>query len=179
MNWQGIGKTVATVAPVLGAVLGGPLGLVAGAAGTLLGSFLGVEPTPEQVGQALADPATLLRLKELENLQQDRLLEWQTVQLKAEMDNVASARAREVALAQANHGASWGTSIVAIIVTLGFFVMLGVVLAGNKAELGEAGIMLLGTLAASFGAVINYYLGSSSGSTAKTQQLAILKKENP
>ncbi|MEG2173445.1 MAG: hypothetical protein RRY29_09325 [Desulfovibrionaceae bacterium] len=177
MNWQDIGKSVASVAPLLGAVLGGPIGAVAGAAGTLLGSFLGVEPAPDQIAHALADPATLLRLKELESRQQDRLLEWQGAQLNAELENVKSARAREVELAKAGHGASWGTSIVAIIVTLGFFVMLGVVLAGNKAELGEAGIMLLGTLAASFGAVINYYLGSSSGSTAKSQQIATLKEK--
>jgi membrane protein DedA with SNARE-associated domain len=61
---------------------------------------------------------------------------------------------------------------VAIIVTVGFFVMLGVVLTGNRGELGEAGIMLLGTLAAGFGAVINYYLGSSSGSAAKERLIA-------
>lgn len=175
MNWTEIGKTVASVAPVLGAVLGGPVGAVAGAAGALLGSYLGVEPDPASVARALNDPQTLLRIRELESRQQDRLLEWQTAQLKAEVDNMQSAREREIELARAGHAASWGTSIVATIVTLGFFVMLGFILSGHKSELGDAGIMLLGTLATAFGAVINYYLGSSSGSTAKSFQIAELK----
>lgn len=177
MTWADVGKTVASAAPVLGAVLGGPVGAIAGAAGALLGSFLGVEPEPESIARALANPETLVRLKELEVRQQERLLEWQGVQLQAELENVRSARLREVELARVGHGASWGTSIVAVIVTVGFFVMLYMVLTGNRGELGEAGILLLGTLAAGFGAVINYYLGSSSGSTAKSRQMAAAMKE--
>ena len=54
-----------------------------------------------------------------------------------------------------------------MIVTVGFFAMLWLVLSGGKSELGDAGLMLLGTLASAFGAVVNYYLGSSLGSTSK------------
>ena len=100
------------------------------------------------------------------------MLEWQSTQLNAELENVKSAREREVALAQAGHGASWATSIVSCIVTIGFFVMLYLVISGGKAELGDAGLMLLGTLATGFGAVINYYLGSSLGSASKDKLFA-------
>lgn len=165
MNWSDIGKKIAAAAPVLGGILGGPPGAVIGAAGSLLASFLGVEPEPRAVAAALT-PETLVRLKELEVRQQEVLLSWQSEQLKCETANVTSARQREIELARAGHGASWGTSVVSVIVTLGFFVMLYFVMR-YKAELGEAGLMLLGTLSTAFGAVINYYLGSSSGSAAK------------
>jgi hypothetical protein len=170
MTWAEIGKKVASVAPVLGGVLGGPVGAVAGAAGALLGSFLGVDPEPEKIAAALS-PETLVRLKELEVRQQDRLLDWQTEQIRCETANVVSARQREIELARAGHGASWGTSVISIIVTLGFFVMLYLTMR-YKSELGEAGLLLLGTLSTAFGAVINYYLGSSSGSAAKERIIA-------
>lgn len=171
MGWAEIGKVVAKAAPVLGAVLGGPVGAVAGAAGALLSSVLGVDSDPEAVTKALADPETLVKLKQLESDERQRLLEWQSTQLTAELENVKSAREREVELAKAGHGASWATSIVSCIVTVGFFVMLYLVISGGKAELGDAGLMLLGTLATGFGAVINYYLGSSIGSAAKDRFL--------
>lgn len=171
MSWADVGKAVAKVAPVLGGILGGPPGVVVGAAGALLGSFLGVDSDPEAITKALADPETLVKLKQLESDERQRLLEWQTTQLNAELENVKSAREREVALAQAGHGASWATSVVSCIVTMGFFVMLYLVISGGKTELGDAGLMLLGTLATGFGAVINYYLGSSLGSASKDRLL--------
>lgn len=172
MSWADVGKAVAKVAPILGGVLGGPVGAIAGAAGALISSALGVDADPEAITKALADPETLVKLKQIESDERQRLLEWQTAQLNAELENVKSAREREVALAQAGHGASWATSIVSCIVTIGFFVMLYLVISGGKAELGDAGLMLLGTLATGFGAVINYYLGSSLGSASKDKIFA-------
>lgn len=172
MEWSDVGKAVAKVAPILGRVLGGPVGAITGAAGALLGSALGVDADPESITKALADPETLVKLKQIESDERQRLLEWQSTQLNAELENVKSAREREVALAQAGHGASWATSIVSCIVTVGFFVMLYLVISGGKSELGDAGLMLLGTLATGFGAVINYYLGSSLGSASKDKLFA-------
>lgn len=172
MSWADVGKAVSKVAPILGGVIGGPVGVIAGAAGALVGSFLGVDADPESITKALADPETLVKLKQLESDERQRLLEWQTSQLNAELENVKSAREREISLAQAGHGASWATSIVSCIVTIGFFIMLYIVISGGKAELGDAGLMLLGTLATGFGAVINYYLGSSLGSASKDKIFA-------
>lgn len=64
-------------------------------------------------------------------------------------------------------------SILAVVVTLGFFIMLGIVVfhtepAGNEQFLN----ILFGILAAKFASVIDYHFGSSSGSAAKTQILA-------
>ena len=174
MEWADVGRAVAKSAPVLGSVLGGPVGAIAGAAGSMIASALGCEPDPEAVQRTIAQsPDLLLKLKDLEIEQQAQLLQWQRDQVQAELTDRMSARDREVELAKSGHGATWATSIVACIVTVGFFIMLWTVLRGGKAELGDAGLMLLGTLASAFGAVVQYYLGSSLGSASKD---AYLKK---
>ncbi len=174
MSWADVGRAVAKAAPVLGSVLGGPVGAIAGAAGSLIASALGCEPDPDDIQKTIAQsPDLLLKLKDLEIQQQAQLLQWQSQQVQAELSDRMSARDREVELAKSGHGASWATSIVSVIVTVGFFAMLWMVLSGGKSELGDAGLMLLGTLASAFGAVVNYYLGSSLGSASKD---AFLKK---
>ena len=167
LAWSDIGKVVGKAAPILGSVLGGPAGAAAGA---LVASALGCESQPEAVEKALqASPEMLVKLKELEVAEKSRLLDWQTAQLNAELGNVQSARSREVELVKASSITGWSTSIVAGIVTVGFFVMLYVVLTQGKSELGEPGILLLGSLSTAFGSVVNYYLGSSLGSALKEQ----------
>ncbi|MCK4620718.1 MAG: hypothetical protein KAT62_00745 [Desulfuromonadales bacterium] len=65
MNWESIKGIVAKAAPMLGTVLGGPLG---GAAGSLIAAGLGVEESPEAVMQAIsADPQALAKVKEIES----------------------------------------------------------------------------------------------------------------
>lgn len=82
-DWKDVGSLVAGVAPVLAGILGGPAGVVVGAAGALAASFLGVEPEPDSVLKALGDPQSVLRLKELESAERQRLLAWQEKQLEA------------------------------------------------------------------------------------------------
>ena len=172
ISWKDIGKSVASVAPTLAGALGGPVGAIAGAAGSLLCSALGVTDE-EQAAKAIAtNPEALVKIKELEFTHQARLLEWQTAQLNADLANITSARQREVELAKSGSYISWSTSLVALIVTVGFFVMLYIVISSGKETLGDAGLMLLGTLSTSFGAVIQYYLGSSLGSANKERMLS-------
>ena len=64
MNWGDIAGAVGKHAPLLGSVLGGPLG---GGIGTLVSAVLGVEETPEAVDAALrADPAAAAKLVQLQ-----------------------------------------------------------------------------------------------------------------
>lgn len=170
MTWKDVGRMAAKTAPVLAGALGGPVGAVASAAGSLLASFLGEEPEPEAVAKALQDPATMLRLRELEAQERARLLEWQAKQVEMDLANVRDARRREVELAKAGHGAAWSTTAVALVVTLGFFAMLRSVL--DQDEVSEAALLLLGSLGTAFGAVINYYLGSSLGSAQKNRMIS-------
>lgn len=88
MDWKEIGKTVGSVAPVLGTVLGGPVGAIAGAAGAMIAALCGddVEPTPQAVNQALkANPELMLEIKVLEASYQNRLLDWQEKQINADL----------------------------------------------------------------------------------------------
>lgn len=165
MDWSDIGRVVAKTAPVLGSVLGGPAGAVAGAAGALVGSWLGVEPEPDAVAEAVRNPEMLLKLRALEEAHRERIMEWQSTQLQAEVENVRDARRREVELARAGHGGAWVTAAVALVVISGFFWMLNIVV--GTTTVNEPALLLLGSLGTAFGAVVNYYLGSSLGSFRK------------
>lgn len=173
MSWSDIGRTVASAAPVLAGALGGPVGAVAGAAGTLLAKALGSEAdTPEAVSASIrTNPDAMVRIRELEVRESEKLLEMQEAQIRVDLANIRSARDREVSLAKAKHGASWATSVVSLVITVGFFTMLGIVIMKGTDQLGEAGVLLLGSLASAFGAVTQYYLGSSLGSAQKEQYI--------
>lgn len=168
MDWQDIAGTVARAAPVLGAVLGGPVGAVATAAGGLLASVLGVEAQPSAVAQAItADPEAMLKLRQIEADERARLLDWQTEQVRAELENVKDARAMAVELRRSGDIMSTlAPALISLVVVLGFFGMLYAVL-NVELKNTEASLLLLGTLSTGFGAVLNYYLGSSLGSFRK------------
>lgn len=176
MEWSDVGRVIGKAAPVLGSILVGNIpGAIAGAA-SLVSSELGCEPTPESVNAAIqADPQALVKLKELEVRKLEILTQYnvqvaqaQTAQFQAESQRIGQAQSREITLAQAGHKASWGTSVVSVIVTVMFGVMLYVVV-GQSGPVSEAALLLLGTLATGFGAVLNYFLGSSIGSRAKDE----------
>jgi hypothetical protein len=172
MEWKDVGKTVAKAAPILGAVLGGPVGAVAGAAGSLLGGLFGCEADPSEILRAVqADPEAAVKLKEMEIKYRTTLLDWRARQLEAELENTKSARRAEVDKALAGYGGAWATPAVALIVTCGFFYMLRVLLSGQAGTDNQAALILLGSLGTGFGAVVNYYLGSSLGSSQKTSLL--------
>lgn len=173
MDWKKVAAAAAKTAPVLGAALGGPVGAVAGAAGSLLASVLGVEAEPAAVYDRLADPQSILILKELEIRERARLLDWQGEQLRAELADTVNARRREVELARAGHAGAWLGGFVALVVVAGFFWMLEAVLRQNVVS--EPALLLLGSLGTAFGSVVNYYLGSSLGSYRKT----LLSKTQP
>ena len=171
MEWRDLGSSIAKVAPVLGAVVGGPIGAIAGAAGTLISSFLGVDATPEAVSAAIANPEMAVRLKELEMQHQAVLIDWQSKQLDAELENTKDARAMPVQLTKAgSHMGTTAPAVVSVLVTVGFGLMLWKVL-GMEGEPSQAAVLLLGSLSTAFGAVVNFYLGSSLGSYRKDDAL--------
>lgn len=105
MDWKDIASTVAKAAPILGTVLGGPVGAVAGAAGSLVASILGCDDSPEAVEKAISqNPENLLKLKELEAQEQARMLKWKQAQLAAELADRDSARQRDIAITRVRGG---------------------------------------------------------------------------
>lgn len=88
--------------------------------------------------------------------------------LRANLEDVQSARRQTVELAKTGSAIAWGApivSVLAIIVFAGFVAMLfaKVVPEGMK----EALLLLGGSAATGYGMVLSYWLGSSSGSAAK------------
>jgi hypothetical protein len=82
MDWSSVGKIVGTVAPLLGSVLTGPVGMAVTAAG-MLAKALGTEATPDAIHQAIAaDPewAAKVRIAEDNNRTQ---LESLTIQMES------------------------------------------------------------------------------------------------
>jgi hypothetical protein len=158
-----------TLVPMLGTALGGPLG---GAAASFIADKLGIESgTIEAVtevlnsGKLTPDQITGLKLAEIDF---QKFLEQNKVDLaKLAVDNTKDARAMQAITR------SQMPAIISVILTTGFLGLLTGMMAGLlKAEDNQAMLIMLGALGAGFGAVINFWLGSSSDSGRKTELLA-------
>ena len=168
MDWKNV---VATVAPYLGAAVGGPLG---SAAMTVIADTLGLsEKTEGAIKQALSGttPEQLLALKKADLEFSVRMKEIGFTNAK-DMEALAvsdrdSARKREVSVGDKT------ARNLAYAITAGFFGILIFLLLGDAPE-GSRDILniMLGSLGASFTGVIAYYFGSTAGSSKKTDLLA-------
>ncbi len=163
-EWKDIASVVGNVAPILGTALGGPAG---GAVGGLIANLLGVDNEADAVANAIkADPNIAVKLKEIELEAQrlhyeaiDKARQAELDELKAYIGDVQNARSRQV-----EH------------VVLGFFGLIGALMFVEiPTKQSEVMFMLFGTLSAGFGAVIQYFFGSSKGSAEKTEHIAKLK----
>ena len=73
---------------------------------------------------------------------------------------------------------SSAAAFVSAVVVIGYYVTLWMAMSlPPERPLGEVLASLIGALSMAFGAVVNYYLGSSIGSTHKTELLS--KSKNP
>ena len=168
MDWKDLASIVGKAAPILGTLLGGPAG---GAVGGLIASALGTGNDPSEVSAALANPDAVIKLREIESRRQVELqslaVEMAKAELVASTADRASARERE-----AKTGDTFTPRSLALLVTLGFFGVLGYLLAAGKpAQGGDALLVMLGSLGAAWTAIVAYYFGSSAGSAAKTELL--------
>jgi hypothetical protein len=92
--------------------------------------------------------------------------------LKASLADVQDARGQTVALAKSGSAVQWAPAVVSVVVLTTFGIVMWLALtsvlpAGSETILN----MLLGTLAAMATSVVGYWVGSSSGSAAKTEML--------
>ena len=169
MDWRDLASTVGKAAPILGTLLGGPAGA---AVGSIIASALGTGNDPQEVEKAIAaDPQALVKLREIEATKTVRLQELAADLAKHDLATAAadrdSARGRE-----AKTGDTFTPRTLALLVTLGFFGVLGWLLVeGKPAQGGDALLVMLGALGGAWGSVIAYYFGSSAGSAAKTELL--------
>jgi hypothetical protein len=162
-DWKSL---VGSVAPTIATALGGPL---AGMAVKAVGDALGVQaPTEDTVSAALAN-ATPDQLAAIKKADQDFAAKMKELDIKLEeleTQDRASARGMQVNL-RSNIPAMLGT-----LITVGFFgILIG--LMGGWLHTGDSNelLLLLGALATSWGAVVNFYYGSSQQSHMQTRIL--------
>lgn len=186
MDWGKVASTVGKVAPLVGTAFGGPLGTVAGGVVSAVCSLFDVDPNdpaaPEMLDQAIqTDPNAALKLREF---QLNNKVELEKIALQRDQAYLADrqdARARQVAVEKATGKKDVNLYILAYMFVFGFFVTIIIMtwlsLAGRlPADMPQYVTFLLGSL---FGAltagvtsVVQYFFGSSKGSSDKTALLA-------
>jgi hypothetical protein len=175
-----LGKTIIKIgAPLLGTAIAGPAGAAIGQ--MVAAEFGGSLADPNGLIQkVITDPNAAVKLIEIQNntkvqLQQitmqvaENELKYATQQQEIDYQNTKSARE---ANAQAK---SFMPEILSTVITVGFFgcIYWVAVYPQDKSD-AQVLYMLLGAMASAFGAVINYWLGSSAGSRLK--DIAMYKK---
>lgn len=165
-----LGKLLGSIAPMIATALGGPVG---GLAVQVLGEALGIsEPTQAKVEEAFksgsmtGEQVAAVRQAEIRLKQRSEELGIDLEQIHAKDRD--SARQLQIQTKSRIPGA------LAILITLGFFGILIGMLTGALQASGnnEALLILLGALGAAWGAVVNFYYGSSRGSESKNEMLA-------
>lgn len=162
--------------PLLGRIAPEILGLAFGGA---------AEPVAGRVEAALrdifgtADPAAVAAAVETEPGKAEALkarLAAETVALKAQLGDVADARAATRGLAQAGSPIAWGSPVISTVVVLAFAIVAVVVFARYGVE-SAVGQLIAGALIAKFGTVVDYWLGTSHGTVERADQITAMLHE--
>lgn len=154
MNWTDISQAVGSVAPKLGAAIGGPGGQIVGA---MVARAVGVDPRPEALRQYLTqDPAAFVRLQELERqMELDRLEDMQHA--RETRDSVADEAMRR-----------W---LALFVVPAPLVLLAGLIWLNPEGALLALGSSVLGYATAEAKQVFAFYFGTSLGSKKKGAEL--------
>lgn len=168
MKLDDIKRIVGTVAPTLAAALGGPLaGMATREIGRVLLGDGAVAEADVIAAVSAASPADLVKLKQLDLEFAARMEEAGVDIARIDAADRASARDRQV------RTGDWTPSVLGAAIIIGFFGLLGWVLAwGLPTEGSEVLIVLIGALAAMVTQIGNYFFGSSAGSKEKQDIIA-------
>lgn len=177
MNWSDIGSTILKDAPIIGTLLGGPIGVTVAAVGGLVSSALGVENTPEAVSVAIAaDPTAAEKIKEAElnskvQLQQllvtqeQNRLQFSLQTYQAETSDRNSAR--DLAAKQPK---DWMRPVLGLIIVIATIGMVGAILSGaandvikNPTSALTAGT-IIGYMFNEAKSVLGFYFGQTQDS---------------
>jgi len=180
MDWKDLGTQLLNKGlPLLGGLLGGPVGAVgAKAAVSLVSSALGLnaqDTTPDKILERIeADPQALIDLKKAEMAHKERLQTLVLEEKELELKDVADARARERAIVEATGKRDVNLYILAWTVVGGFFGLCAVLtLVPIPGGSDKIVYLLFGGLVAGFSQVLGYFFGSSKSSSDKTKLLAL------
>jgi hypothetical protein len=179
MDWkQVLGGVAPTLATAL-SVVGGPAGMVAGAAlravsSAVLGHDQGTSDQVTQAIQAGLSPDAIAALQKADNdfkvqmaqIQADTTkaaLQAETDKMKVLADDTANARQREVSTKDVT------TRILAFMIVASFIAMVFATLDGLSKVDGAMAGTLIGYLSAKCEQVVHYYFGSTADSRLKTE----------
>ena len=156
-----------TLVPLLGTALGGPLG---GAAASFIADKLGIESkTIEAVTDVLnsgkLSPDQIIQLK-LAEIDFKKFLEQNKIDLaQMDVDNTKSAREMQITTQSST------PSVLTYLITSGFFGILAYMMS-SEYKTSEPLLVMLGSLGTAWVATVNFWFGSSHGSTIKSELLA-------
>jgi gas vesicle protein len=157
-----------TLAPLLGTALGGPLG---GAAASFIADKLGIESkTIEAVSEVLnsgkmtPDQISALKLAEIEF---QKFLKTHDIKL----EEIAAAD-RDSAREMNKITRSYVPATLTMLITAGFFGVLGWMLYNPIAADSPPLLIMLGQLGTAWGVACAFWFGTTSGSAQKNQLLA-------
>lgn len=165
MDWRNV---LAKIAPTAATLLVGPF---AGMAVQALGEALGIDnPTQEKIAQAFqsgqlsGDQLVAVKLAE-----QTLALKLEELGVKRE-EIAASDRGSARAMQTATR--SNMPAVLSIMVTVGFFAVLGAMFKYPEIKESAPLMIMLGALGAEFGAVCKFWLGGNAGSDRTKELLA-------
>lgn len=151
MNFDKVKGIVGSLAPTLGAALGGPVG---GAAASMLADVLGCDPAPQKIERALAQatPEQLAEIKRAELQFETRMKELEVDIFALETADVQDARRKS----------NWVTQAIGLIMVLFFcgYVCLITLLPPEQNSM-ELTNLVMGYLGGLISAVISFHFGSS------------------
>jgi hypothetical protein len=157
-----------TLAPMIGTALAGPFG---GLAASFLADKLGVETkTVEAVTKALSggkmSPDQVVQIK-LAEIEFQKFTETNNITLEQlAVENVKDARAMQV------NTRSPMPAVLTLLITFGFFGVLGWMLYDKAAVENPPLLIMLGSLGTAWTGACAFWFGTTSGSKAKTDMLA-------
>jgi len=175
MDWSTVGSLVAGVAPTIGGLLGGLIPFPGGAilgqvAGKVLAEALGVPPTPEAVHAAVTtgDPvAVQAKLAEA-----DAKMTAEVEKYRLQLEDVQDARRTGLEYVKADSKIQWAPTIVSTIVAVGFCLFSYIAIVKPVGADRDVVMFLLGAWNSAFVTTLTYWLGSSSSSQNKSDQIA-------
>lgn len=199
MDWSKLlGPLTAMGAPVLGKIIGSIIpipggALIGEAAGRLLASALGVDPTPEAVNTALTTSSADIVLAKVKAAEAEAVAKWpalaemakaqaeaETQEFQAQIDDTKSARDRDVSIRTLSGGVNTRANLMLggafsclVIILIGLFFYRASIPDGVAAILNTSCGMLLTMITQAF----NFEFGSTRASGQKSdQQQATMEK---
>jgi len=162
-SWK---ETILNLAPTVATALGGPL---AGVAVSALGKVFGIsnattELVADVINSGKLTPDQISEIKKLElqfqNDEAERGFKYAEIAYK----NTQGARDMQIATR------SKVPAVLSVLITLGFFgILIGMMWGKLTTTDNQALLIMLGALAAAWGAIVNYWFGSSHGSQTKDE----------